>query len=106
MTIKIHDREIKLKYSFRSILLYENITGKSFNPVTTTDTLIFMYSVIMASDKEISFTFDEFMDMIDDNPKLVVEFSEFIASEFEKNETLSPDDEEEKKAKAPTKKKK
>jgi hypothetical protein len=107
MTIKINDRDVKLRYTFRAILLYENITGKSFNPTTTTDTLIFMYSVIMASEKDLIFTFDQFMDMIDENPRLVIEFSEMIAAEFDKNDTLYPvSEEEEKKSKAPAKKKK
>lgn len=98
MIFKIDDREVELRYTLRAIMLYENIQGKSFAPESTTDILVFMFCVIMASDKEIKLDFDKFLDMLDENPSLVVEFSEWLTNEVNKNNTLSP--EEEKKVKA------
>lgn len=96
MTIKIGDREIKLRYTFRSLMLYENIQKKSFAPETTTDVLVFMYCVIMGSDKDIKLEFNDFLDMVDENPVLVSEFADWLTGEINKNTTLSPDTEEKK----------
>lgn len=99
MTIKIKDREVTLKYSFRSLMLYENIQKKSFNPETTTDVLVFMFCVIMGSDKDIDLDFNEFLDMVDDNPNLVIEFSNWLTFEINKSNMLSPEEEEDEKKK-------
>ena len=96
MTIKIKDREVTLKYSFRVFFIFENIMQRSFQPDTTTDVLVFFYSCIMASDKDLDFKFDEFLDMVDENPALLIEFSQFISSQIEKNKTLKPESEEKK----------
>ena len=94
MTIKIKDREVTLKYTFRSLILYENIQNKSFAPDTTTDVLIYMFCIILASDKELDLTFDEFLDMVDDNPGLIVKFSDWLVKELNKDTMLSPSEEE------------
>lgn len=99
MKIKIGDREVELKYSFRALMLYENIQKKSFNPETTTDVLVFMFCVIMGSNKDIKLDFNEFLDMIDSNPLLVTEFADWLTSEITKTNTLSPEDEEDEKKK-------
>lgn len=99
MTIKIKDREVTLKYSFRALMLYENIQKKSFNPETTTDVLVFMFCVIMGSDKDIDLDFNEFLDMVDENPNLVIMFSNWLTAEINKQNTLSPEEEEDEKKK-------
>ena len=96
MIVKIKDREVELKYSLRSVMLYENIQKKSFAPETTTDVLVFMFCVIVGSDKDLQLDFNEFLDMIDDNPNLVVEFSNWLVAETTKNNQLSPDDDKKK----------
>lgn len=96
MTIKIGDREVELKYSFRSLMLYENIQNKSFEPKTTTDVLVFMFCCIIGSAKDIQLDFNTFLDMIDDNPQLVVEFSNWLTSEINKHNTLSAEEESKK----------
>lgn len=96
MTIKIGDREIKLRYTMRSLMLYENILKKSFAPETTTDVLVFMFCVIMGSAKDLQLDFNEFLDMIDENPSLMTEFAEWLTGEINKNNTLAPETEEKK----------
>ena len=96
MTIKIKDKEVALRYSFRSFFIFENIMGRSFQPDTTTDILVFFFSCIMASDKDLDLKFDEFLDMVDENPSLIIEFSQFITEQVSKNKTLQPESEEKK----------
>lgn len=95
MKINIKGKEIELKYSFRSFILYENIQGKSFTPTTTTEVLVFLYCCILASDKELVFTFDEFLDYVDEHPTIIEEFSEFFVAQINKNQSLNPEEEKE-----------
>ena len=95
MILKIKDKDVTLKYSFRSLMLYENIQNKSFTPSTTTDVLVFMYCVIIGSEKDLDFTFDEFLDMIDEDQTLVIKFSEWLTKEINKQNTLSAEEKEE-----------
>ena len=80
-------------------MLYENIQNKSFAPNSTTDVLVYMFCVILSSDKELNLTFDEFLDYIDENPKVMVDFSNWLTSEINKEDTLSPKEEEDKEEK-------
>ena len=91
MKVKINEKEITLKYTFRAMMLYENILKKSFSPETTTDVLVFFYCVIISSDKDLIFPFDDFLNWVDADPYKVVEFSNFLTEEINKTKTLSPD---------------
>ena len=96
MIVKINDKEITLRYSFRSLILYENIQKKSFSPETTTDVLIFMFCVNLSSEKDLEFNFNQFLDMIDENPSLVTEFALWLTKEMDKQNELSPEEESKK----------
>lgn len=104
MILKIKDKEVTLRYSFRSLMLFENIQNKSFTPSTTTDVLVFMYCVIMGSAKDLDFTFDEFLDFVDEDQTLVIRFSEWLTKEINKQNTLSPTEDEDDKKKVAKKK--
>lgn len=94
MIVKIKDKEINLKFSFRSLMIYENIMKKSFTPESTTDVLVFMFCVLISSDKGLEIEFNDFLDYVDENPYLIVEFSEWFTKEMTKADTISPDDED------------
>lgn len=95
MKFKYNDKEYELKYSFRALIIYENITKKNFNPTSISDILIFFYSILCSSGKGDIFDFNEFMDIIDENPSLVAEFSEWLTKTLTMNTTLSPIEKEE-----------
>ena len=78
MKITIKDKEIELKYTMRSMLMYENITEKSFVPNTMTDIVTYMYCVVLSSTKDYSITYDEFLDYLDENIDVVNEFSQWL----------------------------
>lgn len=75
MEVTIKGKDIALKYSFRALMIYENITQKSFNPQGLTDVITFFYSVVVASARDSILSFDDFIDWIDDNPNKLNEFS-------------------------------
>lgn len=88
MTITIKEQEYNIKYTLRSIFLFEEITGKHFDVKTTLDEYIFFYSLIMANNKDMQLTFDEFIDVIDEEPTLIKTFADFLSKEFKINGQL------------------
>ena len=80
MKVQILGREIELKATFRAYIIFENITGKSFQQLSTlADVLTFFYATILGSAKTTDISFDDFLDFIDENPNVVTEFSEWMA---------------------------
>lgn len=89
MKISIKDKEITLKYSFRGYMIFEQVTNHAFSGASMTDFIILFYSMVMASDKELTITYDEFIDYLDENPELLKEFSEWIGDNVSKQKNLS-----------------
>lgn len=94
MKIKIKEKEIELKYSYRALMIYENIQKQSFNPKTLSDIIVFFYSVVVSSAKDRNILFDDFMDWLDENPNIITEFSNWLQSIFNMQATMSPDEPE------------
>lgn len=92
MKITIYNKEINLRYSFRAMMIYEKITGTSFNPKGITEIMIYFYSTILASDKDIALTFEDFMNWIDENPTVLNDFSSWLTSTLTKNGVMSDSD--------------
>lgn len=92
MKITITNKEINLRYSFRAMMIYEKITGTSFNPKGITEIMIYFYSTILASDKDIALTFEEFMNWVDENPSVFNEFSVWLTSTLTKNGVMNESD--------------
>jgi len=80
MKIKIKEKEVELKYSIRSLMLFENIMNKTFSIENTQDSIVFFYCVLIASDKTLKLTFDEFIDAIDEDPSIVTDFAEWLST--------------------------
>ena len=83
MEITIKNKTITLKRTFRSLIAYESATGKAFNPKTVTESIMYFYCVIIASDMELELTYDEFMDWLDDNPKALQDFTQWLIEQTE-----------------------
>ena len=92
MKVTIKNKEIELRYSFRSMMIYEKITGTSFNPKGITEIMIYFYSSILASDKNIDLSFEEFMNWVDGEPKALNDFSMWLTSTLTKNSVLNESD--------------
>jgi len=99
MKIDYKGKNYELKWSFRALMIYENIVKKSFNPKTISDVIIFFYSVLCASAKGETIVFDEFMDWIDNNPTSITLFSEWLSGVFTHQDVLSGAEIDEDKAK-------
>lgn len=83
MEITINNKTIKLKKTFRSLIAYESAMGKTFNPTTITESIMYFYCVIISSDSDIELSFDNFMDWLDDNPNSLKEFTQWLVEQNE-----------------------
>lgn len=68
MKITIKGKEVELKYSLRALMMYENIENKTFQPTSLQNLMTFFYVIVVASSKDYSLTFDEFIDFVDEDP--------------------------------------
>lgn len=91
MTINIKDKEYKLKYTLRALFIFEQITGKPFAINTLLDNYVFYYSIILANNEE-TVDWDDFIDELDSNPKLLADLSLFMTEQEKKQNILNPED--------------
>lgn len=92
MKINIKDHEIELKYSFRALIIFEEITGKTMTtPDTLKDILILFYSIVLASAKGSlqDWTWDNFMDWLDENPEITIEFTQWLKDVLETQNNIT-----------------
>ena len=75
-------QELKLKWTNRSILIFEHIANKTFSLSSTYDILLFYYCVIISNNKDIQLTFDEFIDMTDEDDEILSYLSEWLNKEI------------------------
>lgn len=80
MKITIKGKEVELKYSIRALIMYENIENKTFQPTSLQNLMTFFYVIVLASSKDYSLTFDEFLDFVDEdqNNNLLNEFAGWL----------------------------
>lgn len=84
MEITIKDNIYTIKYTLRSLFIFEQITGKAFALKTITDEYIFIYCLILANVPDIQLSFEDFISECDSDPKLVSKMQKFIAVEMNK----------------------
>lgn len=79
MKITIKDTEVTLKQTFRTSMLYENITKESFGTnLSTSNFILYFYCNILGSDQSLVLDFDEFIDILDDNPSWLEEYTKWL----------------------------
>lgn len=76
--IKIKDTEYNIKYTLRALFIFEQITGKPFKVETLLDNYILYYSMILASNQDKVLDWNDFIDALDENPKLLLELNKAI----------------------------
>ena len=90
MKFNYKGKEYELKYSFRALMVYENITNKSFQPKSLTDIITLFYSMVITSSKD-AIDFNEFIDFLDDNPDILNEFSHYLLGITKMNDLKAPE---------------
>jgi hypothetical protein len=97
MKVTINGIDVELKYTMRSLMIYEKIYGKTFQPEGLSEMMVYFYSTILASDKNVKLSFDEFLDMLDNNPEMLTDFANWLTAttsvnKYIKNEEETPEE--------------
>jgi len=77
VSIKIKGSKYKLKsHSYRAMFLFEDITGKQVTEIATIkDQVLFLWCILKSSNKDFEFTFEEFVDIIEEEESILEEFA-------------------------------
>lgn len=81
--VTVGTERIPVKFTFRSMIDFENMTGKSIQNATSTEDVTKLFYCLAkagAKDTKLPFnlTFEEFLDEIDSHPESIVSFYEAI----------------------------
>ena len=99
-TILINGKEYKIKYGIRAMLISEQITQKPFSLENMNEQLVFLYACLLAADNELSMTYDEFLNDIDEDMSVIIRFGQFLAEQQKKESNIIKDKGSKKKGKA------
>lgn len=91
--IEINKKSYNLKYTIRSLFIWEQVTGKSFKIETLLDNYLFFYCMILANNPDNVLEWDEYLDAMDADPQLFKKMSEIIEEQQKKDEIFNSGDE-------------
>lgn len=86
MKITIKGEDVTLRYTFRSMMMFENITNNTFNPQGISDIITLFYCIVVSSNRDLALSFDEFLDWLDDNQSKFADFGKWLQSVTKENE--------------------
>ena len=92
MTITINKVKYKVKYTIRALFIFEQITGKAFEIKTLLDNYIFFYSLILANNPDNTILWDDFVDALDNDKKLINQLNKFLQEQEQKNNVFNSED--------------
>lgn len=94
--IEINGKNYKLKYTIRSLFIWEQITGKSFQIKNMLDNYLFFYTMILANNPDNILSWDDYINAMDEDPMLFKRMSDII-EEQQKKDNLFTNEEKTKK---------
>lgn len=95
MTIKIKDKEYKIKQTIRAIFLWEQISEKQFEIKNTLDNYLYFYCILLANNPDF-LGWDEFIDLLDEDPTILIQLSKKLTEQNQLEKLLNPDSESDK----------
>ena len=98
-TILINGKEYKIKYGIRAMLIAEQITQKPFSLDNMNEQLVFLYSCLLAANNELTMSYEEFLDAIDEDMSIIIRFGQYLAEQKKKEKNILKDKEKKKKKK-------
>lgn len=88
-TIKINDKEYKVKYTIRALFYWEQITGKPFAINTLLDNYLFFYCMILANNPDDVLQWEDFLNAIDNDPTLFSQINSTVEDSQKKDELFN-----------------
>jgi hypothetical protein len=80
--MKIAGKEYSLKYTLRSLIVFEELTGASFKPGLLKDEITLYYSILAANNPGIELTFNQFFDALERDKRLLQGFRDWLENEL------------------------
>ena len=96
-TILINGKEYKIKYGIRAMLIAEQITQKPFSLDNMNEQLVFLYSCLLAADNELTMSYEEFLDAIDEDMSIIIRFGQYLAEQQKKEKNILKENKSKKK---------
>lgn len=93
-TVKINGKDFKVKYTIRALFIFEQITKKTFRIESLLDNYVFFYSILLANNPDVSLTWEEYCDALDENPKIFADISDIVVEEQKKQQLFEEETEE------------
>lgn len=90
--IKIGKKNYTVKSTVRALFIFERITKKSFEVNSLLDNYIYIYSILLANNPDMSMTWDEFIDYLDNDPSILTKLNKAIADEQKVDEVYTKTD--------------
>jgi hypothetical protein len=80
ITIKIEGRDFVIKRSFRALMLFEEMTGRMVDNIheNVTDVMKLFYCFLKGGNKDFEYSYDEFIDLVDNNEGIFEDFSQYL----------------------------
>lgn len=92
-TVTINNKDYKLVYSVRAIMLFEAAANKLFSLDTLSDQYLFLYCCILAGNRDTDLTFDKLLDYIDEDPSIFTAYTKFMTNELKRQAEFKGKDE-------------
>lgn len=93
MEITIKEKTYNIKYSLRSMLIFEQIKKSAFKIETMLDQFLLLYCMILANNKDVELTFDELLEVLDNDPSLINSFRK-VMDDYSKSQEVFRSEEE------------
>lgn len=88
-TIIINGEELKMKFTLRAMLIFEQVCGKTFALSNITDEYIYLYCMIMANNPDSKLTFNDLIDAMDEDPGILMQFKKLLEDYTSKQQLLN-----------------
>ena len=98
-TILINGKEYPIKYGIRAMLISEQITQKPFSLDNMNEQLVFLYSCLLAANSELTMSYEEFLDAVDEDMSIIIRFGQYLAEQQKKESNILKDTKSKKKKK-------
>lgn len=102
--VSINGTEYNVKYTIRALFYFERITGKAFEIKTLQDNYILFYCMILANNPDNILEWEDFLDAVDNDPKLIEQLTAINDDYLKKDTILNPTEETKGKGKKTQKK--
>lgn len=93
--IKIKGKKYNFKYTIRALFIFESITGKSFEIKSLFDNYVFLYSILIANNPDKTMLFDDFINCLDEDPKIYQQLNEILNEHNKMQQVLEGGEKEE-----------